>query len=321
MREFAHRLAPPTSTAAACYFGSMARPSRTALKIARFMLLLDDVPRLAPVLPAGAAADIDAILRASGAVSARAIDVMRRPWAHRVHTALERWTGRGQLLWFGLRKRWFADTVAQAIADGATQLLVVGAGFDPLAARIAARHPHVTCLEIDAPATAEPKRAGLRGAGLLRPNLHVCAADLAARPLAAVLGDTPWRRDARSIVVAEGLLMYLAAADVAAFLHALRDLTGPASRLAFSAMYAHPDGRPRLPVLDRTMRLALRLAGEPLRWGIEPPDLPAFVAASGFRVRAQVDAEALRAAVLAPLGLGDEPVLPYEHLALIEPAA
>ena len=40
------------------------RPSRTALKIARFMILLDAVPRLRPILPDGAAAAIEAILLA-----------------------------------------------------------------------------------------------------------------------------------------------------------------------------------------------------------------------------------------------------------------
>jgi hypothetical protein len=55
------------------------RPSRTATKIARFMLLLDAVPRLAPVLPAGSARAVEAILRGSGSVPQRHVDMMRSP--------------------------------------------------------------------------------------------------------------------------------------------------------------------------------------------------------------------------------------------------
>ena len=298
----------------------MARPSRTALKIARFMLLIDSTPRFAGLLPPGAAALVEQLLRRSGAVRPAAIDMMRAPWVHRMYSRIEGWTGRGQLLWFAMRKRWAADAVEQAITDGATQLLVVGAGFDPLAALVARRHPGVTCVEVDAPATAEPKRAGLQAAGATRDNLHVCAADLASRPLAQVLQATPWDPAARSVVVAEGLLMYLAPDAVAGFLRAVRDCTGPHSRLAFSSLDADDAGNPRFAVLDRTIRLALRLAGEPLLWGIRPAALPAFVAGHGYRVLAQAGAAEVRAAYLAPAGLPDEPVLPYEHLALIEVA-
>lgn len=294
------------------------RPSLTALKIARFMLLLDAVPRFAGLLPPGAAASIEAVLRAARVVPPRRIDAMRSRTAYNVYRALERVFGRGQLLWFGVRKRWMADAVDAAIAAGAAQLLVVGAGFDPLAALVARRHPHVTCVEIDAPATAEPKRQGLRRAGLARDNLHVCAADLADRPLAEVLRATPWRPDARSVVVAEGLLMYLDADSVARFFAAVRGCCGPGSRLACSMMDGDADDRPHTAILDWPLRLALRLVGEPLRWGLARDRVPAFAAAAGYRVLDHPTDAALRERLLAPLGLRDEPLLPYEHLALLE---
>jgi methyltransferase (TIGR00027 family) len=294
-------------------------PSRTAKKIARFILLIDAVPRLVGVLPPGAAQTAERILRASGAFRTREIEMMRAAWTQRFYARAERWLGgRGQLLWFGLRKRFVADEVQAAIEAGATQLLVVGAGFDPLAALIARRHPRVTCVEIDAPATAEPKRRGLAGAGLARDNLRVCAADLAKRPLAEVLAETPWDPAARSVVVAEGLLMYLDAATVAGFLAAIRGCTGAGSRLACTSLYGDADGTPRLVTLDGPTKWALRLAGEPLLWGALPAAVPAVAAGAGWRVRAQAEAGDLQARYLAPIGLASEPVAPYEHLALLE---
>lgn len=296
------------------------RPSWTAYEIARLTILVDAMPRLAGLLPEGAAAMVEAILRGSGVGRRREIDLMRSPWGRRLYGVSEALTVRGQLVWVGLRKRWIADAVAEAIAAGATQLLVVGAGFDALAAMVARRHPGVTCVEIDAPATAEPKRAGLRAAGAVRDNLHLCAADLSTRSLAEVLRATPWRSDARSVVVAEGLLMYLDAAAVRGLFAAVRGATGPGSRFAFTSVFADDAGRPRVGVLDWPLRASLRLIGERMLWGIRPEAVRAFVEPAGYRVLEQPDLEALRRRYLAPLGLYVEPVAPYEHLVLAEVA-
>jgi len=294
------------------------RPSLTARKIARFMVLIDAVPRFAGLLPADSAVTAEAILRASRAVGQGQIDMMRAPWTQRFYAIAEALTARGQLVWFGLRKRWMAERVEEAIAAGATQLLVVGAGFDPLATLVARRHPEVTCVEVDAPATAEPKRAGVRGAGFERPNLHVCAADLSKRPLGEVLRSTPWKTDARSVVVAEGLLMYLDVKDVKAFFAAIHDHTGAGSRVAFSYMDGDDAGQPHLGTLDWPIRAALRIAGERMRWGIRPRELPRFVEESGFRVVEQTDGAALRTRYLAPMGLPEEPVAAYDLLAVAQ---
>lgn len=293
-------------------------PSRTALKIARFMLMLDAQPRLAAVLPDEAASTIESILLASRAIGPALVRMMRHPGVLRFARITEALTGRGQLLWFGVRKRWIADTVEAAIAGGATQLLVVGAGFDPLAALVARRYPHMTCVELDMPATAEPKRAGLAGAGLLRANLHALSADLSRQPIDAVL-PAAWRPDARSVFVAEGLLMYLDVAAVQVFFADVRRLAAPGSRLAFTCADADEQGNPRLLLpLDRLARLALRLAGEPIRWGIRPTALPPFLADQGMRCLDQPDLTELRRRYLNPLGLPNEPLQPADYLVLAE---
>lgn len=294
------------------------KPSRTARKIARILLLLDTDPRLRRVLPEEFVATGEAILRGSGACRAFEINMMRQPQMLRFAHGVERWLGRGQMLWFGVRKRWLGERVHEALADGASQVLLVGAGFDPLGTMLARRHPHVRCVEIDAPPTADAKRRGVEQAGLSSPNLAIVSADLAQRALADVLQTTGWQRDARSIVVAEGLLMYLSPADVRAFFQAIVATTGPGSQFAFSSVDADEQGRPRIGVLDRPMRFALRLAGEPMLWGIRPVELSAFIAELGGRLVLQPTLESLRRSILDPLDLHDEPLAPYEHLALAE---
>jgi len=301
------------------------RPSLTALKIARFMVLLDAVPRLRQVLPAGAAAAIESILLGSGAVRPALVTPMRSRGTVRVYEGAEAILGRGQLLWFAVRKRWMAETVQAALRDGAKQLLVVGAGFDPLAALVARGSPDVLCIEIDQPSTALPKRRGIEHAGLGSPNHVVCSADLSITSLGEALEATPWQPNVSTIVVAEGLLMYLEPASVDRFLAEVRDRLAPGSRLAFSTMDVDDRGRPTVKVgrgtLGRLMRGALRIAGEPLRWGIAPGSVPEFLEARGFHVLDHASVDDLRARFLAPAGLPDEPLANYEHLVLAASSA
>lgn len=293
-----------------------ARPSRTALKIARYLVMLDAQPGLAGVLPEGAGRAVEAVLVASGAVRPGHVAMMRRPGTMRFARVVEAMTTRGQILWFGVRKRFMADAVEAAIAGGARQLLVVGAGFDPLAALVAGRHPRVLCVEVDAPATAEPKRTGLAGAGLLADNLRVVAADLGRTTLAEVL-PAEWRRDAPSVVVAEGLLMYLDEAAVRRFFADVAGLTGAGTRVAFSFIDVDARGRPRLLMpMAGLVRVMLRLAGEALLWGIRAEALAGFVAESGYRLIDRPDAAELRRRYLA----ADEPLAPADQLALVERA-
>jgi methyltransferase (TIGR00027 family) len=273
------------------------------------------------VLPVGAAAAAERILLGSGAVARRHVEMMRRPATLRLYELAERLTGRGQVLWFGLRKRWFADVVETAIQNGARQVLVVGGGLDPLASLAAQRHPDVLFVEIDAPATAAAKVAGIRSASLERPNLVISPVDLTETPLSDALRKTPWQRTVRSIVVAEGVLTYVPPDGVRTFFNAVRSNTGPASRVAFSAVNADAGGRASLGPLSGLIRVALRLAGEPLLWVLRAGEVSTFLSGVGFRVIDQPDNAAIRARYLTPAGLADEPMSPYEYFVLGEVAS
>jgi methyltransferase (TIGR00027 family) len=258
-------------------------------------------------------------------VPVRRVTAMRSPATARFFKASESVFGRGQLLWFGVRKRWVAEAVHSAIADGAEQFLVVGAGFDPLSVLTAKRHSKVLCVEIDAPPTAEPKRHGVNAAGLQEANHIIVASDLSRTPLEEALAQTPWRKDSRTIVVAEGLLMYLAPADVRAFFAAVRKTTGSQSRVAFSTMDLDARGRPSVRqqgsgafTFNRVLQATLRMIGEPMHWGIKRADMSAFLDENGFRVIDQPTDSQLRERFLDPIALHDEPLAPYEHLTLAE---
>ncbi len=76
------------------------------------------------------------------------------------------------------RTRWIDDALREAIAAGARQVLILGAGFDARALRL----PELAAaqiVEVDLPATSRAKRERLLGRGALPANVRYATADLA----------------------------------------------------------------------------------------------------------------------------------------------
>jgi len=85
-----------------------------------------------------------------------------------------------------------------------------------------------------------------------------------------------------TVVVVEGVLMYLQAQAVADLLRSLANLPTPRIRLIASWMIAEP-GQP-IGFVGQSRLLAgwLRRRGEPMLWGSTPSALPAFLAGLGW---------------------------------------
>ncbi|HYL25538.1 MAG TPA: class I SAM-dependent methyltransferase, partial [Burkholderiales bacterium] len=196
------------------------RPSSTAALIAAATVLLAGDARFAQFVPPGAA-DICA-----RCLTPRQLLLTRLRWLAR---AAERATIPGLMLHFMLRKRWIERAVRGAIARGCRRVVVIGAGYDTLAARLAPPFPAVRFTEVDHPATQAVKRAAIAASA----NLQFVAADLARVPLRQAL---PASREA-SVFIAEGLLMYLAAPEVDALLASLD------GEIIFTVMEPAPGGR------------------------------------------------------------------------------
>jgi methyltransferase (TIGR00027 family) len=243
------------------------KPSRTALKLARVLVYLGRDPDLAPLLPAGAAEATERLLLAIGGLAPWMVELYAKPGYHRMLDRVADAFARGQAVRMGLRKRFLDDEVRSAIAQGARQVLVVGAGYDTLCLRLAAEFPEVRFVEIDHPGTHASKRVGVAAIGAERSNLVLLGVDLALASLATALRELPgWDCDAPSIAVAEGVLMYLQPAAVEQFFADVRACTGPGSRVAFTWMRCDGQGRPDIGRLGWLTRGALELMGEALHW-------------------------------------------------------
>ena len=244
------------------------RPSSTAALIAAATVFLSRDRALARFVPAGAAEICARCLTAPQLLSTR----RGLRW---LALAAERATIPGLLLHFMLRKRWIEQAVRGAIARGARRVVVIGAGYDTLAARLAPEFPGVRFIEVDHPATQAVKRAAVAG----RANLQFVAADLARTPLRDAL---PSPRE-RSVFIAEGLLMYLTAGEIDALFAALGD------EIVFTVMEPAPGGRIAFHNATWLERALLALWKEPFKWALAREALGDFLAARGLRLREYAD--------------------------------
>lgn len=295
------------------------RPSRTAPKIGLAILFVAADPRHGALLPPGLAEATERLLLAAGSLKPKHVRAVRQRWRRRIGTAIERRMSPGHTLYLALRKRFIQDEVEAALADGATQVLMLGAGMDTLCLRLAPSHPEVTFLEVDHPASQPPKREAVEKIGAAGPNLGFLPVDLERSDLADALAAHPgWRSDARTVVVAEGLLIFLSPETVDRVFASVARATGPGSRFVLSYGVLDEEGRFNLGPTARFLQgVVLKAMGEGLRWGVPRGGLAAYLAARGFRSVEPPERTDLRARYLLPAGL-DGPLGGIERVALAE---
>src|SRR5262249_11193638 len=127
------------------------RPSATAELIALGTVYLSRDPQLGRFVPERARALSEVLLSGSAPGQLALIRIASRPGLRALVRGLERVVLPGILLHYALRKRFIEESARAFLARGDSQLVVLGAGFDTLAARIAEASPGVTCVELDHP--------------------------------------------------------------------------------------------------------------------------------------------------------------------------
>jgi methyltransferase (TIGR00027 family) len=153
------------------------------------------------------------------------------------------------------RTRMIDDHLEAALRDGIRQIVVLGAGFDTRAYRISG----IDCarvFEVDHPDTGTSKRRLLRHAlGALPAHVNFVAVDFGHDVLAGRLATAGFDRNARTIFIWEGVSNYLTEAAVN-------------SMLGF---------------MEKLHRRLAKL-GEQQTFGLDPSDVPSFIAKHGLRL-------------------------------------
>jgi methyltransferase (TIGR00027 family) len=257
------------------------RSSRTAYKVALNIVTLDSKPGMDQILPLGIVDATEKLLIKSGIIGEKTANFARSKWAILLYEGFD-WILPGQFEAFAFRKSFCETQVREAIRTGATQVLVLGAGYDTLGFRLAPEFLDVCFFEIDHPATARLKAKGIEAMG--KPdNLYLMAEDLGEKQLLDVLKQNRiWDLDEKTVIIAEGLVMYLPPGAVQEMFEQCAFGTGPESRIAFSYIPMGEDGRPDVGRFTGFMLWLQKIVGEPWNWSIYPEVLPAFLKAAGW---------------------------------------
>ena len=259
------------------------KPSRTAYKVALNVVTLGAKPEMDRFLPAGIVHATAKLLVASGAAGARTVRWARSRRMVSVYEAFD-WMLPGQFEAFAHRKAFCERQARDGIDAGVTQILVLGAGYDTMGWRLTPEFSEVNFIEIDHPATVRLKAKGLDAMGR-RKNLCLIAEDLGKRKLVDVLKSNElWDQSARTVIVAEGLVMYLSSEAVRDLFSQSALVAGVGSRIVFSYIPTGADGRPDAGRWTGLMLWLQKVAGEPWTWSIRPEELGVFLEETGWKI-------------------------------------
>jgi methyltransferase (TIGR00027 family) len=286
--------------------------SRTALLIAASLVLLNRSPQYTGIVP-GTSADLCAqMLETHSKQSRLFLKIVRQNWFRPIAKLIERITIPGILLHYALRKKCIAGLVRLALVNGATQVVIIGAGFDPLSFELHQEFPDAQFWEIDHPATQRYKARTLSKIGAER--LHFVAIDLSVTRVdsEALIKDS-FDSTQRTVWIAEGLLMYLTLDVVSSLMRTLKSLSAPGSRFVFTFMEKQSDGRIRFDSQSKLVDWWLRRHGEPFVWGTTRSEL--FHLVRPWRVARFFDHDDLRN---LGSGLANERIAKGEVICLAE---
>ena len=191
------------------------------------------------------------------------------------------------------RSRYAEDQIAQAVANGVEQCVVLGAGLDTFACRNP--HPDLHVFEVDHPATQAWKRGQLNAAGIaIPPSLTFVPVDFEQQILANELRQAGFRDTEPVFFSWLGVTPYLshaAFASTVSFIAKMPAGSGVVFDFAIDRKLLNFGQRIALDVL--AARVAA--AGEPFQLFFDPAQLQEELKGLGFRRTEFLDREQLNA--------------------------
>ena len=213
-----------------------------------------------------------------------------------------------------LRARYTEDQLLKAIAEGAGQYVILGAGFDTFSLRRGQLAGRVRTFEVDHPATqAVKRRRVLKANGFVPPNLTFVPVDFEHDRLDGALAQAGFDPRTPAFFSWLGVTYYLTQEAVRDTLDRIAAISAPGSRIVFDWKIAKQmmsaDWRT---LAQRMERFAARL-GEPMLTYFTPQALREMMAAHGYAEVEMIAPEEQRRRYLA--GRTDIEPAAYTHFA------
>jgi methyltransferase (TIGR00027 family) len=173
-------------------------------------------------------------------------------------------------LWMAVRTA-YLDAQVRAWSESFSQVVLLGAGLDTRAARLA--RAGVRFFEVDHPATQAHKRERLAAAdGYPMDAATFAPCDFEREDFLDRLAAAGFDADAPAVIVWEGVVPYLTEPAVRGTLHRVAAGCHPHTVLLFDyLMKRMGEGAPDLPEHDKQTRQMVADLGEPVQFGINDP--------------------------------------------------
>ena len=191
------------------------------------------------------------------------------------------------------RTRLIDDAIAGALEEDIEQLVILGAGFDSRAYRMASLRA-IDVFEVDHPATQAAKlRVLKRLHSALPKHVRFVAIDFKRDELTSAMRSAGYRESARTFILWEGVTNYLTDGAVDS---TLRWCSGASAGSLLLFTYVHRDilTRPNAFIGTKNLFASLEKAGEKFTFGLEPSDVPQYLAERGLSLEHDVGAAAYR---------------------------
>jgi methyltransferase (TIGR00027 family) len=193
-----------------------------------------------------------------------------------------------------IRTRFIDEKLTKALANGATQVVIMGAGFDSRAYRFRPQYPAVRFIEVDYGPTQEYKRKRVAALfGDAPPNVRFAPIDFTKDKLGDVLTKAGYRASERTFFIWEGVPYYLPEAAVRDTLQYVAKNAAAGSSIVTDFVYqslidkiGKPPAPGDPPIVRSVLAMTKRLAesGEPWLSGIPDNHEREYLAAAGLEL-------------------------------------
>ena len=182
-----------------------------------------------------------------------------------------------------MRARYAEQALEQAVDDGITQYVIIGAGMDSFAFRRPDLMERIDVFEIDHPVTQRKKLERIGQAGLTIPSrMHVVPADLEKVSALDALAGSGFEVSRPTFLTLLGVAYYLTAYSLAETARSVSRRLPEGTCLVIDYLLNTEAARPEdLPMREKMMSFVERL-GEPMVSAYSRTGMQALMAAQGF---------------------------------------
>jgi methyltransferase (TIGR00027 family) len=172
------------------------------------------------------------------------------------------------------RSRYCENCLRDAVAQGMSRYVILGAGLDTFAFRRLDWAAQLEIFEVDHPVTQAEKRRRIAAAGwTILENLHFVPVDFAKDDLAGALRTAGFQDGTPAFFSWLGVTYYLTREEIAKTLKSISEIAPAGSILVFDYMDGDITSSGAADGMSRAMNKVTRRAGEPMKTCFDPASI------------------------------------------------